>query len=181
MSDIFQIEIQHTRDVDTAGRAAICQLCAEAHADDEFYKLFEVYLPPHSLHFTGRLNGQAVSHAVVTTRWMQPEGCPLLRTAYVDAVATHPSQRGKGFGAAVMRKLGETIAAEWEIGGLQTDLRGFYEPLGWELWRGALAGRGDDGLIPTPEQEGVMILRLPRTPPLNLDGLLTIGVSGRIW
>jgi hypothetical protein len=36
-------------------------------------------------------------------------------------------------------------------------------------------------LIPTPDQDGVMILRLPRTPPLDLDGLLSIHVQGRIW
>ena len=65
---------------------------------------------------------------------------------------------------------------------LQTDRVGFYDRLGWELWQGPLAGRGEDGLIPTPDQQGVMVLRLPRTPPLRLDTRLTIEPQPeRIW
>ena len=80
-----------------------------------------------------------------------------------------------------MRRLANEID-DYELACLQTDLRGFYEPLGWELWRGPLAGRGDDGLVPTPDQEGVMILRVARTPPLDLDALLTIECQQyRIW
>jgi aminoglycoside 2'-N-acetyltransferase I len=80
-----------------------------------------------------------------------------------------------------MRRLAAEIPG-YEIGCLQTDIPGFYERLGWELWRGPLAGRGDDGLIPTPEQRGVMVLPLPSGPPLDLDSLLTIEVQPeRIW
>jgi len=44
------------------------------------------------------------------------------------------------------------------------------------------AGRSDEGLIPTPDRKGVMILRLPRTPELDPDALLTIEASAaRIW
>lgn len=39
----------------------------------------------------------------------------------------------------------------------------------------------DGELTYTPNETGVMILRLHRTPALNLDSLLTIEVSGRIW
>ena len=71
---------------------------------------------------------------------------------------------------------------DYEIGCLQTDVRGFYEPLGWELWRGPLAGRDEDKLIPTPDQRGVMVLRIARTPPLDLDRQLSIEVQPeRIW
>jgi hypothetical protein len=45
-----------------------------------------------------------------------------------------------------------------------------------------LGGRGDEGLIPTLDQRGVMIHRLPRTPALDLDARLTIEVQPtRIW
>jgi len=65
---------------------------------------------------------------------------------------------------------------------LQTDIPGFYERLGWDLWRGPLAGRGENGLIPTPDQRGVMVHRLPRTPALDLETLLTIEPQpNRIW
>ena len=67
-----------------------------------------------------------------------------------------------------MRRLAAEIN-DYEIACLQTDIPGFYARLGWEEWRGPLGGRGDDGLIPTPDQRGVMIHRLPRTPTLDLD------------
>ena len=122
-----------------------------------------------------------MGHAVVTTRWLQPEGLPLLRTAYVDAVATSPAQQGRGVGSAVMRRLASAVA-DYDIAGLETERVGFYERLGWVEWQGPLAGRSDDGLIPTPEQRGVMILRLPRTPELDLGVLLTVEVQPpRIW
>jgi aminoglycoside 2'-N-acetyltransferase I len=105
---------------------------------------------------------------------------PLLKTAYVDAVATLPAVQGQGYGSALLRHLAQNIG-DCEIACLQTDIPAFYQRLGWELWRGPLAGRGEAGLVPTPTQTGVMILRLHRTPPLDLDTLLTIEVAGRIW
>lgn len=122
------------------------------------------------------------NHALVTTRWLQPEGLPLLKTAYVDAVATLPAYQGRGLGSAVMRRLAQEIEPEYLIACLETERRAFYERLGWEVWRGPLAGRSEQGLIPTPEQTGIMILRLSRTPALNLDATLTIECqTGRIW
>ncbi len=76
-----------------------------------------------------------------------------------------------------MRYLGAGIA-EYEIGCLETDRVSFYARVGWEAWRGALTGRKGRELLPTPDQKGIMILRLPRTllldPVLDLDGSLTI-------
>jgi len=162
-------------------RQAIVRMCTEAHQQD-FGQLFTLYLPPDGLHVIGMVEDEVVGHAVVTTRWLQPEGCALLRTAYVDAVATLPAHQGQGIGSAIMRRLAEEAVADgYEIAGLETDRHGFYERLGWQLWRGALAGRGDDGLVPTPDQTGIMILCLPRTPLLNLDRMLTIEIGGRIW
>jgi aminoglycoside 2'-N-acetyltransferase I len=104
-----------------------------------------------------------------------------LKTAYIDAVATRPEYEGRGYGSAAMRRLAADID-EYDIGCLQTDRPRFYERLGWEIWRGPLAGRGEHGLIPTPDQRGVMVLRIPRTPPVDLDTLLTIERQpGRIW
>jgi hypothetical protein len=72
--------------------------------------------------------------------------------------------------------------SDYELGCLQTDQTSFYAHLGWEEWRGPLAGRCDDGLIPTPDQRGVMVLRFPNTPPLDLDAALTIERQReRIW
>jgi aminoglycoside 2'-N-acetyltransferase I len=179
MAETFTVKTLHTHELDGAIRLAIVQLCTEAHQVD-FGPLF-TFLPPEALHFLGYLGERLVSHAVTTTRWLQPEKLPLLKTAYVDAVSTLPVYQGQGFSSAVMRHLATVSSVEYEIAGLETDRSSFYKQLGWELWRGPLAGRGEEGLIPTPEQQGIMILRLPRTPALDLDSLLTIEVQGRIW
>jgi hypothetical protein len=79
-----------------------------------------------------------------------------------------------------MRRL-EAEIADYEIGCLETEVRGFYEPLGWELWRGPLAGLRDGELIPTPDQTGIMVLRLEATRDVDLDAPLAIEADGRTW
>jgi aminoglycoside 2'-N-acetyltransferase I len=171
---------RRTKALDEATRAAVVRLCVEAHQEPDFENLFS-YLPPEGLHVLARLGEQLVGHAVVTTRWLQPNGLPLLRTAYVDAVATSPEYQGRGIGSAVMRHLAAFIT-DYDVACLETERQPFYERLGWEEWRGPLAGRSDDGLIPTPDETGVMILRLPRTPDLDLEALMTIeATAARIW
>jgi aminoglycoside 2'-N-acetyltransferase I len=119
---------------------------------------------------------------IVCEGWAPPEGLPLLRTAYVDAVATSPATQGQGVGTVVMRHLAEAVSEDFDIACLETERVFFHEDLGWEEWRGPLAGRSDDGLIPTPDQKGIMILRLPRTPELDRNALLTIeSHPARIW
>jgi aminoglycoside 2'-N-acetyltransferase I len=162
-------------------RQAVVDLCVAAHEMDEFRDMFTKYFPSGARHFLAYDRDTLVSHAIVSTRGVQPEGLPILPTAFVDAVSTLPSRQNEGYGTATMQRLAETIS-EYKIGCLQTDRMSFYAPLGWQEWRGPLAGRSDDGLIPTPEQRGVMVLRLPTTPELDLDSLLTIERQPhRIW
>ena len=143
--------------------------------------MFTKYFASGARHFLAFDSDTLVSHAVVSTRGAQPEGLPILRTAFVDAVSTHPSRQNEGFGSATMQCLADNVG-EYEIGCLQTDRTSFYAHLGWEEWRGPLAGRSDDGLIPTPDQRGVMVLRLRSTPPFDLDAGLTIERQpDRIW
>jgi hypothetical protein len=81
-----------------------------------------------------------------------------------------------------MRRLAATAdAGGFEIGGLESELRGFYEPLGWQRWRGQLAGLTDAGLVPTPDQDGIFVLRLAHTPTIDIDAPLTIQADGRLW
>jgi aminoglycoside 2'-N-acetyltransferase I len=169
-----------TEDLDETTRAAIIQVCIAAHQEDDFNNLF-TYIPSGGRHFLAYRGTAIVSHAVVTSRWLQPEGLPLLRTAYVDAVATEPAYQGQGYGSAVMCQLAKEVD-DYTIACLETDKPGFYARLGWELWRGPLAGRSIQGLVPTPNQTGIMILRLPHTPALDLDRGMTIECqTGRIW
>lgn len=169
-----------TDDLGPALRASIVRLCVAAHGSADFENLFW-YIPSGGRHFLALREGQLVSHAVVTTRWLQPEGLPLLKTAYVDAVATSPAAEGRGYGSALMRALAGGID-DYSIACLETERPSFYTRLGWELWRGPLAGRSERGLIPTLDQQGVMILRLARTPPLDLDRGLSIECQeATIW
>ena len=152
-----------------------------AHQEDDFKNLFS-YVPSGGLHFLAFQGEQLVSHALVTTRWLQPEGQSLLKTAYVDAVATLPADQRQGHGSAVMRHLASAIDGEYVIACLETERVEFYEQLGWQIWRGPLAGRSEQSLVPTPEQNGIMILRLSQTPALDLDSTLTIECQDeRIW
>jgi aminoglycoside 2'-N-acetyltransferase I len=182
MTDIdVVVEMLPTEQLDQGLRNAIIDVCIAAHDEDEFRNLFLKYIPSGGRHFLGFLGDELVSHAVVTRRGAQPDGLPILRTAFVDAVSTLPAHEGRGYGSAVMRRLAAEIS-DYEIGCLQTDIPGFYERLGWQLWRGALAGRDNGRVIPTPDQRGVMVLLLPSTPTLDLDASLTIEAQpDRIW
>ena len=79
-----------------------------------------------------------------------------------------------------MNHLAENIP-DYEIACLETERVSFYARLGWQEWQGPLAGRKGTELIPTPDQEGIMVLRLAQTPSLNLNGSLIIEFDGRIW
>lgn len=164
-------------------RQQIIALCTDAfEGREDFSRLFE-YIPA-GVHVLGYQAGRPVSHGVFAMRWMQINHGPLLRCAYVDAVATLPDQQRKGYGAAVMRRLAHAmIALPYEIGGLSTSTPEFYASVGWEQWRGPLAGRAGGSYIATVEDDPVMILRLSATPPLEINSdLLSIEQQGgRIW
>jgi GNAT superfamily N-acetyltransferase len=179
--DAVTVSVSSTEELTAAQRTAVIEVCVAAHAKEGFRELFTRYIPSGGRHFLGFRESELVSHAVVTRRFLQPEGHPILATAFVDAVATVPEHQRNGFGSAVMRRLVADID-DYEISCLQTDRPTFYGRLGWEVWLGELAGRGEDRLIPTPEQRGVMVHRLPRTPALDLGTLLTIERQpDRIW
>jgi aminoglycoside 2'-N-acetyltransferase I len=178
MTTRSDIRVRRTRQLDAATRATIVELCTEAYRTD-FSRLF-FYLPTDGLHFLVYRDDQIVSHAAVTTRWVQPEILPLLRGAYVEAVATLPAYQRRGYGSAMLRELASNIT-DYDIAYLETDQVAFFQQLGWERWRGPCATRSGDQLIPMPATRNILILRLPRTPPLDLDRLLTLeSQTGRI-
>ena len=179
MSESISVTSARTEELNVDTRAAIVHVCRTAHQEDDFLHLFS-YIPSGGIHVLAYREQELVSHAVVTTRWLQPEGQPVLRTAYVDAVATLPAYQGRGIGSTLMRHL-TSVISDFEIACLETERVSFYAQLGWEAWRGPLAGRRATELLPTPDQKGIMILRLARTPPLDLDSLLVIEYDGRIW
>jgi aminoglycoside 2'-N-acetyltransferase I len=175
------VTVLTTEELTDAHRSAVIDVCIAAHDEENFRNLFLVYIKSGGRHFLTYRGSELVSHAVVTTRWVQPEGHGILKTAFIDAVSTLPKYQGLGYGTATIQRLIAEID-DYEVGCLQTDKPGFYDRMGWKLWRGPLAGRCEAGLIPTPEQRGVMVLRLAQSPPLDLDTLLTIEQQpARIW
>jgi aminoglycoside 2'-N-acetyltransferase I len=170
-------EVAGAEELSPAHRAEIISLCAAAYEED-FDRLFK--LLPGSTHVLARLEGRLVSHAEWVTRWLQPEGQGLLRTAYVEAVATAPEYQGCGFATAVMKEVAAQIG-DYDLSALSPFDVAYYERLGWELWRGPLAVRTESGLLSTPDEE-VMILRLAGTPNLDLSSRLTAEWrDGELW
>ena len=159
-----RLEVVRAEALGDAVRAEIVNLCESAYGES-FGRLFEEL--PDSVHVLARdEHGVLVSHAEWVTRWLQPAGHPILRTAYVEAVATRPGHQGQGLATAVLRRINEVVAADssWDLAALSPSDPAFYARAGWELWQGPLAIRRGDRLEPTSPDERVMILRLPRTP-----------------
>lgn len=180
-------------------QAAIYNLCARAYPGENLDPLWAAYAA--DFHAVGWIADLPVSYAMVVTRWLQAGDGPPLRTAYVEMAATLPEFQGRGYATALMRRLAAAIAAaDYDLAALCPADTQLYQHLGWEYWRGPLfirrppegwpaGARSADTdtsaaaeLLPTPEEQ-VMILRLPLTPPLNLDLPLSAEwrPGGELW
>ncbi len=184
MTGTYQVNIYRTGELDVATRREIINICNLAFEGRELFEPLFDFIQEGGVHALGRLDGMLVSHAVYGTRWMQVNEGPLLRCAFVDAVATLPEHRHKGYGAQVMRSLAQEMALEgYQMGGLSTGSPAFYESTGWMQWRGILAGRTATGLVILQPEDPVMVLRLPGTPDFDIErDQLSIEEQGnRIW
>lgn len=134
------------------------------------------------LHVLGRVSGALVTHALIVDRQLQIAGNTPLHAAYIELVATDPPHQGKGYASTLLRALVSQLTNH-EIAGLSPSAASFYARLGWERWRGPLLVRTESGLESSPEDEEVMILRLPRTPAdLDLDAPLSVEWRpGEVW
>lgn len=159
-------------------RETIVAFCSAAYEED-MAPYFAVLKEP--TYVLGDVDGELVSHGCWVTRWLQPEGLAPLRTAYVEAVATAHAHRGKGYAAAVMRRIAAELG-DYQVAALSPFSAEWYGRLGWERWRGPLFARTAAGLVASAEDEEVMILRRPGTPPLNLTVPLSIEWRpGEVW
>ena len=160
-----------------AERDEILSLCAAAF-DEDVGRM--IALLPGSTHVLARLDGRLVGHACWVTRWLQPDGLPLLRTAYVEAVAVHPDHQRRGIGGHVMHQLAAQVQ-DYDLVALSPAVKPFYMRLGWEPWAGPTAIRTDACSLPTPDEE-IMILRTRRTPPLDLNARISAEWrEGELW
>jgi aminoglycoside 2'-N-acetyltransferase I len=177
MPEGLSLQVIKGGDLSEQERHEVVALCSRAFETD-----YGVFLPTFldATHILARRQGALVSHALWITRWLQPEGLPSLRTAYVEAVATAEAYRGRGYATVVMERLSQEVK-DFELGGLSPAGQGLYARLGWDLWRGPLFIRTGAELVPTPD-EVVMVLRLPNTPSLDLDAALSAEWrEGELW
>jgi aminoglycoside 2'-N-acetyltransferase I len=133
-------------------------------------------------HFVVERDGAIVSHASVVERTLHT-GEHRLRTGYVEAVATLPSHRRRGHASAIMQEVGAFIDATFRLGALGTGEHGFYHRLGWIVWKGPKMVRTDRGEVPTPEEDGFILVRLtPTTPRLDLSAPISCEWRpGDVW
>jgi aminoglycoside 2'-N-acetyltransferase I len=178
MKKDIRIQVVVGGELSSDARDEIVSFCSRAFEED-MAPLFETFRG--ATHVLAHLGTTLVSHVLWVTRWLQAGSSPLMRTAYVEALATEKAYRGRGYGSRVMRRFADEIRC-FDLGGLSPSDPRFYERLGWELWRGPLFIRKDNELLPTPEEEQVMVMRLPRTPPLDLAGPLSAEWrDGELW
>ena len=158
-------------------RREVIALCNRAYQED-LESLFNTFVG--ATHVIGYHQHSMVSHAMWVTRWLQCGDMSSLRTAYVEMVATDPDFEGRGFATAVMKRLAADIVG-FDLGALSPADSGIYARLGWVSWAGPLFIRSSGGLLPTPG-EGVMVLHLPGTPPLDLEAPLSAEWrEGELW
>lgn len=177
MDETLRVEVLHVNQLTSQQLSEIHALCNRAYNTD-LESLFQTFTDV--THVIGYWGSAIVSHAMWVTRWLQPGSQPPLRTAYVEMVATEPQFQGRRFATALMRRLATAIQ-EFELGGLSPAEPTLYTKLGWVFWQGPLFIRTEDGLISTPDGS-VMILRLPKTPFLDLTLPLSAEWrEGELW
>ena len=187
MSRSYNFEVLEAGRLDESVREEIIRLCNEAYRED-VSRLIAAYTA--DIHLLARVGRALVGHGMIVTRWLKAGDGPLLRTAYIELVATAENYRNRGIGAGMMGLLAERAAMDgYDLAALCPAETGLYGHLGWEYWQGPLFIRpeeepttGTATLTPTPA-ERVMILRLPWTPPLDLNQPLSAEWrdGGELW
>jgi aminoglycoside 2'-N-acetyltransferase I len=174
-----RVHLATAGDLEPRARHEILALCDRAYGED-LRRAFQSFHDP--IHVFATIESAIVSHALWITRWLAPGEHAPLRTAYVEAVATDPAHQGRGYASAVMRRLVLEVA-DYDLAALcpSDDGQALYSRLGWETWRGPLAIRHGSVVVETSD-ESIMIHRLPRTPPLDLnDPLSADWRPGELW
>jgi aminoglycoside 2'-N-acetyltransferase I len=156
--------------------AELIALC-EAAFEKPFASLWERVGP--GVHVVAEVDGTPVAHAMIVDRalYLGGESGVTIDAGYIEHVATAPGAQHHGHGSAVMREISRIIGEEYELGALATGSHTFYEPPGWEVWRGPTFVRSLDGeWLRSADSDGhVMMLRTPRTPAgLDLDSPIAV-------
>ena len=174
----FNIKVLYSKQIPETIRKDIVSLCNRAYEKD-MQPILKTFVD--ATHLLGYYNDLLVCQALWVTRYLQAGTNPMMRTAYVEAVATEAEYRRRGFASAVMKHLVGEVQ-EYDLAALSPFSVEYYQRLGWELWQGPLFIRTKDNLQPSLDEEEVMIFRLPKTPLLDL----TVSLSaewrkGELW
>ncbi len=155
----------------------ILDLCNRAYEED-LEPLFQTF--GKATHLLGRIDATLVTHLMWVTRYLKPDGMHILKTAYIEMVATDPDHSGQGYATALLQLVPEAVAS-FDLAALCPAETRIYHRLGWQYWRGDLYIRTDSGVEKTPEAR-IMVLELPRTPPLDYDADLSAEWrEGEVW
>ena len=174
----FNIKVLHSKLIPETIRKDIVSLCDRAYEKD-MQPILETFVD--ATHVLGYYNDLLVCHALWVTRYLQAGTNPMMRTAYVEAVATEAKYRSRGFASAVMKHLVGEVQ-EYDLAALSPFSVEYYQRLGWELWHGPLFIRTKHNLVPSLDEEEVMIFRLPKTPLLDLTASLSAEWrKGELW
>jgi aminoglycoside 2'-N-acetyltransferase I len=176
---VIEVRTAHTSGFDAAELRAIRQLLDGAFTD------FDDDAWEHCLggiHATIWEAAEVVAHASVVQRRLLHAG-RALRTGYVEAVAVRADRRRRGYGRAVMERLGEVIRGAYEVGGLAAGepAATLYRSLGWRAWEGDTWVLGPHGLERTPEDDGGIYV-LPVAAKLDLAAdIVCDWRDGEVW
>ena len=176
---MIDVTTLHTSSLDATRLQAIRRLL------DDAFLVFDDDAWEHCLggmHATIWEAGEVVAHASVVQRRLF-HGGQALRTGYVEAVAVRADRRRRGYGRAVMERLGEVVRGAYEVGGLGAGepAATLYRSLGWRAWEGRTWVLGPEGLARTPKDDGGVYV-LPITATLDLAGDLACDWRvGEVW
>ena len=175
-----EVRTAHTADLDAATLGAARALLEAVFPGELTEEDWEHALG--GVHALAWEDGELVAHASVIQRRLL-HGGRALRTGYVEGVGVHPGRRRRGHGAAVMAETERVIRGAYDLGALAAtdEAAAFYAARGWRTWEVPVGALTPDGVVPTPgEQGGILILEAG--VPLDLRAALTCDWrDGAVW
>jgi aminoglycoside 2'-N-acetyltransferase I len=167
-----QLEVVASKELSDATKAELRTLLLDSFGGD-----FTDHDWQHGLggmHVIALDDGRTVGHAAVVGRRLYV-GDAVYDGGYLEAVAVHPQWRRRGIGAEVVRAANAVVIETYPIAALSTHMAAFYERLGWERWHGpAHVVRGGLWVRHPDEDDGVMVLRPPGGPPVDLTAKIAV-------
>lgn len=181
--EIIRIRRLRTEELTTDQVRSLRDLVEDAFRDDGEGFTDEDWV--HSvggIHVVLELEHGIAAHAAVVERLLHV-GVRPVRTGYVEAVATAPTARGRGYGSRVMHEAASVIRTRYELGALSTASPAFYERLGWLRWFGPTFVRTAEARVRTEDDDGgILVLPTPSSPPLDRTGPISCEWrDGDVW